>query len=551
MAIQRRSRRQLFRTHGLAWMLTAALVPLSPAAARPTEIFAQETDVALAASPIIVIGYWPKAPRIPHRIIRGDTIERDETRTKLVITKVLHGSISPGSHELLYSYGVGWNDQGKDLNSASSTLAMTNTDVSKPNIWFLTWGKGWDPADKHQYLKLGTYRCIQPPNLAPLYESLRGADRDVRIGACLESRDSEVVKLALQFVSDDWYVWPNGGYDPEASRRPKPRRVTGQIARVLRIALAGPDKCRSEAEALYGDMAGRTSVSYMRNWLKDKHAAIRLVAAAYLVRFGDWQSLPGIEAACRRAAEDDRSGDYETGFQNATIACALIFEMRSKKDLRYAPALISFLENDVQGSGSADGIPSQWARAALKALTGFTFPLSVASSSKAWARASTVQSRSSRLQLLAKSLGKWDDPLVAEVRAALDRRGGAIRKAGHNGEPDDLLVEVVVTNRAPQAVTITGRPASTDLNCSQGGGSFGADPGATNEMFRLVTLRPGGSLRYRTYIWDRALNPGERSDMSLFFGSPGKGNRPGVWVGTIKAKLIHLASKPSIRKSAR
>src|SRR5579871_1072048 len=73
-------------------------------------------DDELAQWPVVVVGYWPKAPIKPHVLQKGDTLEKYEYHTQLVITKVLHGNVTPGTRHMFFDYGIGWNKDGTFVN---------------------------------------------------------------------------------------------------------------------------------------------------------------------------------------------------------------------------------------------------------------------------------------------------------------------------------------------------------------------------------------------------------------------------------------------------
>src|ERR1017187_5242164 len=66
------------------------------------------TDLELAKSPVIVIGYWPKASWTSHTLTKDGKVEAFETRTRLVITKVVSGDGKLGDNPLLCANGADW-----------------------------------------------------------------------------------------------------------------------------------------------------------------------------------------------------------------------------------------------------------------------------------------------------------------------------------------------------------------------------------------------------------------------------------------------------------
>src|ERR1022692_3854346 len=94
-----------------------ALLPASSAAIMPITF----TDEQLAHWPIMVVGYWPRAPVKPHVLLHNNGWEKWEYHTRLVVTRVIHGRLGIGNHHLLFDFGIGWGKDGKDVTSATST----------------------------------------------------------------------------------------------------------------------------------------------------------------------------------------------------------------------------------------------------------------------------------------------------------------------------------------------------------------------------------------------------------------------------------------------
>lgn len=136
-------------------VLIAALALAPQAWGWPPEYF---DDVDIATSPVVVIGYWPNA-KGPHPKSRPGQWS-EENPTELVITKVIHGQVTPGRWPLLKKGNISWDADGGNLNSASSTLFITGIDLTKPNVWFL---RGPAPGEKSSRpaLTAYSYRCIQ------------------------------------------------------------------------------------------------------------------------------------------------------------------------------------------------------------------------------------------------------------------------------------------------------------------------------------------------------------------------------------------------------
>jgi hypothetical protein len=80
------------------WTILIAVVALVGFAALSGAVLPyRATDLELAKSPVIVIGYWVKAPMKPHMLQKGNVIEKYETHTRLMITQVISGDVRVGA----------------------------------------------------------------------------------------------------------------------------------------------------------------------------------------------------------------------------------------------------------------------------------------------------------------------------------------------------------------------------------------------------------------------------------------------------------------------
>ncbi|AIE85831.1 HEAT repeat domain-containing protein [Fimbriimonas ginsengisoli] len=531
------------------WILCLLLLAV-PRHASAIWYILHDSDPELAVSPIVVVGYWPKAKRIPHvHWVGKNAIDHSEVRTQLRVLKVLHGDIRAGLLPIRYDVGVSWNDQGTCLNSDSSTEEIGDVDdVTKPNIWFLKWGKSWDKRDPRRTLTVYSYRCIQSRRFIPYYEILRRPERDRMIGRLLESRDSKIVYRSLDYVCGPTLPWPFTSFRTKQELRPTPPQRPQFIGLMLRLGRVIDGRmldCRPLATALFSNLSGQSAVPRLCDLLKDPQPEVQLIAAGYLVQLGNLSSLAGIEQVCHTAGTLNRSGataggDDERRWRESRFSCELIKAMERSQDLRYVPALIGFLEDDSFGGAVDEDIemPTLYARDALDRLTGYRFPPDVESSLKAWRRVGSLAAdqRNERLRSL---LGDWRDPLQA-VAVEL----GPVQPSPDFGTR--TLGEIRVTNNSTQAVAIAKRPTSFSQRWEHGSSSGGFDSPDRVAEEPFITLRPGEATSFRAYLIPELFSGSGRAELYLKYlkVDPRRGRK--AWVGVLRAK-ISLAKdrKPS------
>jgi len=493
-------------------------------------IYRQLTDTQLASKEIVVIGHWPKAERTLKAIRHGDTLSVLEYHTKLVIDKVIHGNIKLGIVPIVYNHGIGWAENGSDLNSASSSLELTDIDVSKKNIWFLSYGRSWDKKDSKLYLTVFNFQCIQKPKLLPYFEVLRRPDRDNRIGICLQSRSPNVVDRALHYIAGDIEPWPimpfyvlrDGRYTK------KPRRLIAYADKVGQLAGNSHAPSRPLATALYAEIAGPKAVPTLRRLLRDRDPGVAAVAAGYLVRLNAVDDLLAFEVACRRETDTN-------------LVCELIEAMRISKDLKYVPTLIHFLQDTGDGGSINEDIfaPPLYARAALKDLTSFTFPNDVAGSLRAWNVAKNDPQPTGRSLKLTGLLGQWDRPLEAKISPILKPNGAQITRRSRDSGNDEVLVSVRLTNHTRHSVTVPTLPTAMN-QVWKDGTSSGGFTGYSDRKAKFVTIPPGASTTFTTRMYPSVVDGAPDAKVYLEYLENGRGTGLKVWMGVLKAQIAQL-----------
>jgi hypothetical protein len=149
------------------------------------------TDLQLAQSPVVVIGYWPNAP------IHEATAQKDQTTTTLVITQVLYGKAQVGKTQIVAPFATYWKDV---FITVSNQFPPEVYDCSKPNIWFLRHEEVAGVRSQRS-LEAYTYRSIQDLKYLPLYKALRSRNREKAVTPLLESSDPQIAKRASAFVA--------------------------------------------------------------------------------------------------------------------------------------------------------------------------------------------------------------------------------------------------------------------------------------------------------------------------------------------------------------
>ena len=523
-------RRVLLCVAGAVWM---GLAPGQALAIAPPFVPDQE----LVTRPVIVVAKWDRAPLEPHNLVEGTVCKAMETRCRIIIERVIRGDVKAGMHTILLGAFIAWQEKGGCVVSYTSTMCLgEDLDVAKPNLWFLSRKRSWDPADDKEYLFLETYRGVQPLALEPYFRALGGSRPREAVPALLSAPQPVVVLRALEYVSGGEWPWPFDPHEFErfvrrTGQKPTLTPLPDQAAAVEKVLDRPEPRLRAFAATVYAALAGVKAMPRLRTLLADKEANVRCVAIGLLARQKDGESAVAINKAV--------AGIGEPG-----LACKAIEALAAWGSESIVPALIGVLQNDgfAFQVGDEFGIPALKTQAALKQITGYAFPFDVETSLAAWNRAKDVSAGAERLALLAKVLPFDPEPLEAALANAEEGKRSPMperfRSAFGVGatKDDDLPVDVVVTNRSKQRVTITRLPAQISFRWAQCFADRGSPEPAAKEDF--VDLAPGESIRFAA-----------RMDANLMTAVPQSrkvtlqylccGSKFGVkaWIGAVAAKF--------------
>jgi hypothetical protein len=435
------------------------------------------SDKELAAYPIIVVARWEKAPFKSHNEIGPgpygdwDGVEEFEGFTNLHILRVIKGDIQPGIRRLMVGWGIGWQDDGTDIASYTSTeLEGDVKNVTKPNIWFLKPAQSWDKSDTTNYISVNNYREVQPLILEPFYWAVASPQLEKSIRKLLAG-DPAIVERTLRYVSGEVWPWPYvdellADYTSPAERGAV---LKDQIASVQSV-IARKDldaDLRGKALAVDADIEGKDADAFLRGQLTDKDAGFRAVAVALLAHGKDADSIDAINAAV-------------TGREDPVMACRIIQAISERNDIRLAPALMAFLETGEYSyiKGDELGVPAVKARETLHALTGHWFPFDVDASRHAWMSVEKIADPETMRTKLEEILPSEICPFKAEI---LGDGGKAVCR---------------ITNKSPHPAAIAHLPDDEDEATPTYSDSRGIS-GPPKSKADFAMLRPGESTEFK------------------------------------------------------
>ena len=471
------------------------------------------TDEELARFPIIVVAKWEKAPFRSHTRERVNAdgevvVERWEHYTKLKILRKIKGArFLPGEYDLKVDYGIAWNQEGKNLESGTSTQILGDVDdVTKPRIWFLKESRSWDPKDEKEYLSIGNFRGVQDLDLEKFYVAAGGENPGEKVAGLLGSEDRETVKRSLRFLCGARDPWPVGPSEEEPSwfydLQEKGTVFPTLAGKVQEMVTKNQhEDLESAFLAAYVKLAGdKMDATFLSHFLKNRKVNTRVVAACLLIREKKFAGLDGLKT---------QGGE-------ADLLLRMIAEIRKQKDLRLVPLLIDQLESGESCGNIGDDymIPALKAKTALFDLTGCVFPFDVESSRKAW-EAAQDENRERRLEIISKLAPAVKDPFKAEVM----------------GTPKASYLRLANVSDIP--TTISSKPSF--ISQSAPGMSSSASTGkVTGPKYQII--EPGGHLDFPIQINARLLLfPLEQRSIRVAFLDNGGKAGPRSWIGVVEA----------------
>lgn len=531
--------------HEAFWV--AVVLGLSLLSAR--EVFASApnyvSDPELAAYPIIVVAKWDKVPVTDHSQYynndpSSNTFVTTEYHTKLNVLGVVKGKIGLGQHDLLFGWGISWDDDGTELNSGSSTqIAGDVDDITKPCLWFLKRAHSWDPKLKQEFLKASNYREVQPLKMKELYVALGGPNPELTVPKLLVIDKPDVAEHVLSYICGGLWPWPYefddkfsiGVFGPE-TRGPLLPQQSGRVWDYLQSTVGGRqadreavERARCFAASVYAELAGKECVAKMRTLLGDPDADVRTLAVGILARYRDADSL-------------SRFANATDGSQDPYVACKTIKQLSDWKDDRVIPTLIRFLQDDGDRYwlGDIGGVPAICARQALAEITGHEFPYDVSASQKAWLRATQIVDKAARERLL-EELAPGHTPLTAVAVGLPGKKVFAeFKKYFDPPGKDDAVVQIRIRNVSTRPVAILKHPSRVEADWTEGCRDQGLD--AADSKLEFTTLQPGADMTVEAVVGQSFLDaaPAKRR-LRLYYLANGHRQNQKAWIGALDVEF--------------
>lgn len=466
----------------------------------PRHTWAHDDD--LAKMPVIVVGRWNKAEPESHHEPQGDRYKTFEWRAELVIERVIVGNAKVGRQKILSCRRLYCQDPGGPVGTGVTVEPFDVDDLTRSNLWFLSYKRSWDRKDPNFYLSLDTVRGVQLASLEPYYLALRGTNPRATVPQLLNSEDIEVLERTLRFICGGVLPWP---YEPtgfERIFRPQERQflLYEQAGAVDKLLTRNDKKVRRLAASVYAELVGKESIARMTQLLADPDSHVRAIAIGVLARYN---RLPSDEVAVKAA----------TGIDDCQMAHDFIKALRRSNNEKAVPILISFLQND--GDDEPNALWAQWA---LKELTGYTFPLEVEASREAWGKAKDLPNAQQRQEYLAEHLPYDPTPLKATL----------VHEKGD--------VTVVLTNTSKKTVAVLQKPSGIDLRREKNQATATYPPDNEREE-AFLTLAPGQSARFPLEV-DKEFFQDDFESVTVTLHYYRNGNKLGVnaWMGSVDAR---------------
>ncbi len=489
----------------------------------------------LAKRPIIVIAHWEKAPKVGVQLARPIRGNQKGERTELVVTRVIAGDVKPGRHEVILGPFITWSKEPSTITLPRSSMAFTSLNPEHPNLWFFHRDRAIRD-DPREYLFVESYQGVRSDTVEPYFVALRSKEPQVEVPKLLASPDSEVVELALDWLCGGEIPDPN--FEDDLPLRPTPNpsfpsRLRPEDFGAVDALLKHEDEdIRGQAVCVVGTLEGKAGIPKLRRLLTDADPNLRAMAVMMLAALDDRESGEAISTAIRGIDDDiDR------------VICALA----AWKNPGSVPAIIGYLEDDDDGGWhSAELAPRcVLARAALKQITGHTFPLDVDVATRVWRLASKLPDAKRREEFLTRMLREEPAPLAA--RLVRDGDGFSITVTNTSPRPIHLP-------KTPESIEESYELRLADGSISEsriGGGEFDWSEITGKDSF--VELEPGASTSF-----PYAVEEGKNLGLSREFFQAGPASRKVIlsyernghefglkgWIGRVEASTDSLGTKP-------
>lgn len=443
------------------------------------------TDAQLSKFPVIVIAKWEKTPITQHFKENDSNIAMREIYTRLRILEVIRGDVKPGEVEIMMGWGIGWNNEGKELRTyTSSDLPGDLDDVTQPAIWFLQRQRSWDETRKEEYLSVSNYRAVQPIELKDFYVAMTREDADRIVPTLLSMERTFISRRVLIHLCGGIPPWPyDVGTHGSFYRRPRERGKVyrEEAGRIWEFVKANPGKPRPISVAAYAELGGKECIENMRALLDDGDPDVRLVAIGVLAKHRDRDSMGRFAKAA----------SVHTG---RLASCLVLEELSTWDEAGLVPTFIRFLQNDdwaYQGEGGYQDLisPMILARRALLSRTGHKFGFDVELAEKAWEEASRFSEPIERLRLLEKLAPEAKAPIVATAVGSPSKELGAyLWKGIDRVSADERVIKVRLCNHSSQPVTILKQPSEVSEIWESGSDGYRTDVDGSKR--ECVTIKP-------------------------------------------------------------
>ena len=470
------------------------------------------SDEELADFPIMVVAQWEKAAFRSHAQKRKDengetVVERWEFYTKLKIIRIIKGDgVALGEHDLKGGFGIAWNEDGKGLQSGTSTEVLGDVDdVTVPRIWFLKRARSWDAKDQTEYLSISNYRAIQDLKLESFFRAVGSENPAETVIEFLDSDHREVVLSALRLLCGGREPWALGLLRSEPARfydlQLKGAVLKDAVEKIRGlITKSSHEDLEPNFIAAYAELADKVDWEFVKTFLSSENIDSRVVATCLLIR----------------GKQGFNPDEIELKGGGTNLILRMIKEIKKSNELRLAPLLIGQLENGTSAGyrGSDHFIPALKAKSALMQLTGCVFPFDVALSRQAW-EAARLEKRFGRIQMVSKLAPAVEMPFRAEVRGTA--KSPQLRLTNTSSIPTMIPSQPSMLSQSAPGISAVGHPGTA------GGPKY-------------QVIAPDGFLDFPIEIKDRLLLfPADQRSIKMEFLNNGGEAGPRAWIGVVTA----------------